>query len=64
MAEHVVEAMIPDAWIRDLLKISEAEPCLALRRKTWVQGKVATIGSFYYPGSRYSLGGSFSTSPG
>ena len=58
---HVVEAMIPAAWIRDLLDINEAEPCLALYRKTWSQQKIATKSSFYYPGSRHSLGGTFST---
>lgn len=59
-AEHVVEALIPDAWIRELLQINEAEPCLALHRTTWVKGQVATKSTFYYPGSRYSLGGRFS----
>lgn len=60
-AEHLVEAMIPDAWIRELLDISESEPCLALSRKTWVKGEVATISKLIYPGSRYSLGGKFTT---
>jgi GntR family histidine utilization transcriptional repressor len=57
--EHVVEALIPDSWIRDLLEINAAEPCLALYRKTWVDGKIATQSTFYYPGSRYTLGGKF-----
>ncbi|NNK97273.1 MAG: histidine utilization repressor [Desulfobacterales bacterium] len=61
-AEHTVEALIPDAWIRELLEINESEPCLALFRKTWVGGKVATRSCFYYPGSRYSLGGRFTPS--
>jgi len=59
VAEHVVEALIPDSWIRDLLEINAAEPCLALHRKTWVDGKIATQSTFYYPGSRYTLGGTF-----
>lgn len=58
---HVVEAMIPAAWIRDLLDINESEPCLALHRKTWSKSSIATKSTFYYPGSRYSLGGTFST---
>ncbi len=63
--EHIVEALIPDAWIRDLLEINASEPCLALHRKTWVDGKVATSSTFYSPGSRYTLGGKFTpTSPG
>lgn len=57
--EHVVEALIPEPWIRDLLEINSSEPCLALHRKTWVDDIIATFSSFYYPGSRYSLGGKF-----
>jgi len=59
---HVVEALIPPAWIRDLLEVNESEPCLTLYRTTWSKSVVATRSSFYYPGSRYSLGGTFSTS--
>ncbi len=63
--EHIVEALIPDPWIRDLLEINASEPCLALHRKTWVDGEVATSSTFYSPGSRYTLGGKFTpTSPG
>ncbi len=63
--EHVVEALIPDSWIRDLLEINASEPCLALYRKTWVGDAIATYSIFYYPGSRYTLGGKFSPqSPG
>lgn len=58
-AEHVVEALIPDPWVRDLLEINSSEPCLALHRKTWVNDKIATQNTFYYPGSRYTLGGKF-----
>ena len=58
-AEHVIEALIPDSWIRDLLEINAAEPCLALYRKTWVDDKIVTYSTFYYPGSRYTLGGKF-----
>jgi len=57
--EHVVEAIIPDKWVRQLLQINAAEPCLVLNRKTWVKGDVATRSSFYYPGSRYTIGGRF-----
>jgi GntR family histidine utilization transcriptional repressor len=57
--EHTVEALIPEAWIRGLLKINEAEPCLALRRTTWVADITATHSTFYYPGSRYRFSGRF-----
>ncbi len=57
--EHVVEALIPEPWIRKLLQINGSEPCLALRRKTWVNERVATFSIFYYPGSRYTLGSKY-----
>jgi len=57
--EHIVEAMIPDPWIRELLEVGSFEPCLALHRKTWTGEAVATVSTFYYPGSRYTLGGRF-----
>lgn len=57
--EHVIEALIPEVWIRELLKINSAEPCLALSRKTWVDEEIATCSTFYYPGSRYTLGSKF-----
>ncbi|MGL1930674.1 MAG: histidine utilization repressor [Desulfotalea sp.] len=60
--EHVVEAVIPDSWVRSSLDINKAEPCLVLCRKTWVGKTVATKSSFYYPGSRYSIGGRFTPS--
>ncbi len=60
--EHVVEAVIADGWIRDLLQINDAEPCLVLHRKTWVEQNVVTKSSFYYPGSRYTIGGRFTPS--
>lgn len=60
--EHVVEAVIPDGWVRDSLDINKAEPCLVLYRKTWVGKTVATKSSFYYPGSRYAIGGRFTPS--
>lgn len=63
--EHVVEALIPEPWIRELLEINGAEPCLALHRKTWVGERIATSSTFYSPGSRYTLGGKFTpASPG
>ena len=62
MVEHVVEALIPEPWIRDLLEINASEPCLALYRKTCVGEKIATISTFYSPGSRYALGGRFTPS--
>lgn len=61
--EHIIEALIPDIWVRDLLQINSAEPCLALYRKTWVGREIATRSVFYYPGSRYTLGSTFIPGP-
>jgi GntR family histidine utilization transcriptional repressor len=60
--EHVVEAVIAELPVRELLQINEAEPCLVLHRKTWVNGEIVTKSSFYNPGSRYTIGGRFTPS--
>ena len=57
--EHVIEAVMPGSWIRDLLEISRKEPCLILHRRTWVNGVVATRNNFIYPGSRHKIGSRF-----
>jgi GntR family histidine utilization transcriptional repressor len=59
LVEHVIEALIPDVWVRNFLAINAAEPCLVLYRKTWVDDGVATVSTFYYPGSRHRIGGRF-----
>lgn len=53
--EHTVEAILPSQETRKLLAIGTAEPCLALRRRSWSGGHVATVVSFTYPASRYAL---------
>lgn len=58
-AEHVIEAVMPDAEHRALLELDPAEPCLVLYRRTWAGPNVATRGHFIHPGSRYRLGGRF-----
>ncbi len=57
--EHVIEAVLPDQRTRRLLAINRHEPCLVLHRKTWIGKTVATSSRFFYPGSRYRLGGRF-----
>lgn len=57
--EHIVEAMLPEPWICELLQINDAEPCLLLHRKTWVDKIIATQSMFYHPGSRHTLRGMF-----
>jgi GntR family histidine utilization transcriptional repressor len=54
-AEHTVRALSPDRRIRRLLKLDAAEPCLLIRRRTFSQGRVASLADLYHPGSRYEL---------
>lgn len=58
-AEHVIEAVLPSATERRLLKIDATEPCLLLRRTTWSNGQPVSLVRLLYPGSRYRLGGTF-----
>jgi GntR family histidine utilization transcriptional repressor len=54
--EHIIHAVTPDARVQKLLEISADEPCLQLRRRTWVGATAATSSVLTHPGSRYSLG--------
>lgn len=53
--EHTVEATLPSAEQQRLLGIAALEPCLALYRRSWSRGKVATVVTLTYPASRYAL---------
>jgi GntR family transcriptional regulator, histidine utilization repressor len=53
--EHNVEAIMPDANQQRRLKISSAEPCLSLHRRSWSKGHVVTSATLIYPASRYAL---------
>lgn len=48
-AEHIIEAVAPDAAIRRLLGLRAASPCLRLTRRTWSQNLVATQARLTYP---------------
>jgi GntR family histidine utilization transcriptional repressor len=54
-AEHIVRALAPDRRIRRLLKLDADEACLLIRRRTFSQGRVASLADLYHPGSRYEL---------
>ena len=56
-AEHVIEAVMPDASMQELLEIERDEPCLVLYRKTWSYEWVATKNRFVYAGTRHRIGG-------
>ncbi|WP_421693417.1 histidine utilization repressor [Aestuariivirga sp.] len=53
--EHTVEATLPTPEQQRLLSIAALEPCLALHRRSWSRGKVATVATLTYPASRYAL---------
>jgi len=53
--EHTVEAVMPSMEQQRLLGIAALEPCLALYRRSWSRGRVATAVTLTYPASRYAL---------
>jgi GntR family histidine utilization transcriptional repressor len=54
-AEHVVRAVVPERRVRRLLRLEPGEACLLIMRRTFSQGRVASICDLYHPGSRYEL---------
>jgi GntR family transcriptional regulator, histidine utilization repressor len=54
-AEHQVEAVLPASWESRLLLIARADPCLLVRRRTWVGPDVATSVRLLFPGGRYRI---------
>lgn len=61
--EHIIESVIPDAQVRRYLGMKTGEPCLLLRRRTWVRNLVATKAELFHPGSRFRLTGRFKPNP-
>jgi GntR family transcriptional regulator, histidine utilization repressor len=59
--EHVVEAVLAEAWEREHLKIGRHEPCLLVHRRTWSSGRLVSVARLLFPGSRYRIGGRFSS---
>jgi GntR family transcriptional regulator, histidine utilization repressor len=54
-AEHTVRAVVPGLRIRRLLRLEPEEPCLLILRRTYSNGRVASVADLYHPGSRYEL---------
>ena len=54
-AEHTVRALVPEQRIRRLLKLKSGEPCLLILRRTFSNGRIASVADLYHPGSRYEL---------
>lgn len=57
--EHTVQARMPTGRVRELLHLKGNEPCLVLLRRTWSQGKIASVATLFHPGSRYELSDHF-----
>lgn len=54
--EHLISALPANAEQARLLNVRPGDCCLILHRKTWTGPVVATVNTFTYVGSRYSLG--------
>ncbi|MBW2367406.1 MAG: histidine utilization repressor [Deltaproteobacteria bacterium] len=58
-AEHIIEAMMPDAKTRNLLEMEKNEPCLVLNRRAWSRNMLSSRSKLIYPASRTKLGARF-----
>ena len=55
--EHVVQAIPADTNTGRLLKVSEGDAILLIRRRTWSDNTIATSVRLRHPGARFSLVG-------
>ena len=62
-AEQVVRASIPNAAVREQLRMAPGEPSLVIIRRTWSNGRPVTFARLHHPGGRYELTGHY-TPPG
>jgi GntR family histidine utilization transcriptional repressor len=53
--EHMIEAILPDERVQSLLRVSAAEPCLRLYRRTWSLGRAVTFAWLTHPGTLYRM---------
>lgn len=58
--EHIVEAAMPDARIRRLLKMADGEPCLRLKRRTWSGPQIVSAAMLFHPGHAHRFATRFS----
>ncbi len=56
-ADHIVEAILPDEFTCQHLKINKTEPCLRLTRRTFSRDGAVSFAYLTSAGSRYRLGG-------
>ena len=57
--EHVIEAVAPGAEEKNQLNLTNSDPCLVLRRRTWWNDDVVTHVRFVSPGHLFRLSGRF-----
>ncbi len=58
-AEYVITARLPEADIRQHLRMPAGDPCLVLQRRTWAHEQVATDVTLWHPGARFQFSGAF-----
>lgn len=56
-ATHEIEAIIASSEINQLLAISNQQPCLQVKRRTWSSNGVVSLAILTSPGDKYRLGG-------
>ncbi|KAA5803359.1 histidine utilization repressor [Alkalicaulis satelles] len=55
--EHVVRAVNADAALARRLHLAPGSACLEIRRRTWSDGRIASLARLTYAGERYELSG-------
>lgn len=55
-ATHAIEAILADDDICQLLEITNSEPCLQVKRRTWSRKGVVSFAILTAPGNKYRLG--------
>mgnify|MGYP000176835575 FL=1 len=59
-AEHIIEAIMPNATLSQQLQLAPNEPCLEIKRRTFSSKGVVSFARLIHPSSRFRLGGRFS----
>lgn len=59
--EHIIQAIPADKNTSQLLKVSEGDAILLIRRRTWSDNVIVTSARLRHPGSRFSLAGRMSS---
>ena len=57
--EQAVTAILPSAPIARLLQVGSRDPCLVIRRRTFLRGEATTFSRLTQPASRFELSGRY-----